>query len=50
MNIDYCIYEAAQRALDWLALPDELLPLVIISEVAHLKGHDSESIGFTAWS
>lgn len=49
MNIDHCIYQATQRALDWDDLPEDLLPLVIVSEVAHLKALDSEAMGHRPW-
>lgn len=49
MNIDQCVFEAAQRALDMDGLPDDLLPLVIVSEVAHLSGLDSEAMGSSVW-
>lgn len=49
MNIDQCVFEAAQRALDMDGLPDDLLPLVIVSEVAHLSGLDSEAMGAAVW-
>lgn len=45
MNFDQCVIEAAQRALDMDGLPDDLLPLVIVSEVAHLRYLDSEAVG-----
>lgn len=40
---------ATQRALDWDDLPEDLLPLVIVSEAAHLSASDSESMGYAAW-
>lgn len=43
------ISTAMQRALDWDDLPEDLLPLVIFSEVAHLKGLDSEAMGGSTW-
>ncbi len=49
MNFDLCVYEATQRALDWDGLPDELLPIVITSEVAHLGALDSDSMGHSVW-
>ena len=49
MNFDHCIFEAAQRVLDMDGLPDELLPLVIISEVAPLHGLDSGPLAGTGW-
>ncbi|MBN9368922.1 MAG: hypothetical protein J0H59_18105 [Comamonadaceae bacterium] len=49
MNFDHCVFEAAQRALDMDSLPDDLLPLVIVSEVAARTGLDSEPRWATAW-
>ena len=49
MTIDQCVFEATQRALDMDGLPDALLPLVIVSEVAHLSGLDSEAMGSAVW-
>ncbi len=43
------ISTAMQRALDWDDLPEDLLPLVIISEVGHLKGLESEAMGGATW-
>jgi hypothetical protein len=40
---------AMQRALDWDDIPEDLLPLVIISEVAHLSATDSDAMGHPAW-
>lgn len=40
---------ATQRALDWDDLPEALLPLVIVSEAAHLSASDSESSGYAIW-
>lgn len=49
MNIDHCIRTATLRALDWDDLPDQLLPLVIVSEVAQLSGLENEAMGHSAW-
>lgn len=43
------IAAAAQRALDWHDLPEDLLPLVIVSEAAYLNATDSEAMGHAAW-
>lgn len=43
------ISTAMQRALDWDDLPEDLLPLVIISEVAHLSATDYDTMGGSAW-
>jgi hypothetical protein len=40
---------ATQRALDWSDLPEDLLPLVIVSEAAQLSVADSESMGYAVW-
>lgn len=49
MNFDHCVFEAAQRALDMGDMPDDLLPLVIVSEVARLRGPESDALGRHAW-
>jgi len=49
MKFDLCIFEATQRALDMSDLPDDLLPLVIVSEAAYLSGLESDTVGATAW-
>ena len=38
---------ATQRALDWDDLPQDLLPLVIVSEAAQLSALDSDALGCT---
>ena len=38
---------ATQRALDWDDLPQDLLPLVIVSQAAHLSALDSDVLGCT---
>lgn len=43
MNFDYCVFETAQRALDMNDVPDDLLPLVIVSAVAHIGGLESDA-------
>lgn len=48
MNFDHCVFAAAQRALDMGDMPDELLPLIIVSEVAQLRGLESEARGAPA--
>jgi hypothetical protein len=40
---------AANVVLDF-GLPDELLPLTITNEAAHLAGFDSDNIGATGWN
>jgi len=49
MNFEDCIFDAAQRALDMEGLPDRLLPLVILSEVAALAGSDSVPQAGAGW-
>lgn len=36
---------ATQNALDWFDVPQELLPLVITSEAAHLNALESDCLG-----
>lgn len=43
------ISTAMQRALDWDDLPEDLFPLVIVSEVAHLSANDSDTMGGATW-
>lgn len=45
MNFDQCIFEAAQRTFDMDDLPDELLPLVIVSAVAQAATLESDALG-----
>ena len=49
MNFDYYVAEAAQRALDMDGLPDDLLPLVIVSEVARLSPISDDLSGHGVW-
>ena len=49
MNFDYCVIEAAQRALEMEGVPDELLPMVIISEIHHASALESEAMGCSVW-
>lgn len=49
MNFDHCIFEAAQRALDMNDVPDDLLPLVIVSEASYLGGLESDGLGAAPW-
>ncbi|WIT12910.1 hypothetical protein PFX98_04690 [Paucibacter sediminis] len=48
MNYLDCITFAAQHAQDW-DLPNDLLPLVIISEAALLSGHEAGHMGHAPW-
>ncbi len=43
------ISTAMQRALDWDDVPEDLLPLVIVSEAAHLSATDSDAMGYATW-
>ena len=43
------ISTAMQRALDWDDIPEDLLPLVIISEAANLCANDSDAMGGSTW-
>jgi hypothetical protein len=43
------ISTALQRVLDWDDIPEDLLPLVIVSEAAHLSATDSDAMGRSAW-
>jgi hypothetical protein len=43
------ITTAMQRALDWDDIPEDLLPLVIVSEAAHLSATDSDTMGHVTW-
>lgn len=49
MTFQDSISTAVQRALDWDDLPEDLLPLVIVSEVAHLSATDSDAMGHATW-
>lgn len=44
-----CVFEAAQRALDMNDVPDDLLPLVIVSEAACGVGLESDTLGVAGW-
>ncbi len=43
------ITTAVQRVLDWDDIPEDLLPLVIVSEAAHLSATDLDAMGHTTW-
>ncbi len=49
MKFDHSIFEAAQRVMDMGDTPDDLLPLVIVSAVAHLGGLESDALRPRAW-
>lgn len=40
---------AMQRALDWDDLPEDLFPLIVVSEAANLCANDSDAMGHPAW-
>jgi hypothetical protein len=43
------ISTAVQRALDWGDIPEDLLPLVIVSEASHLSAADADAMGHQTW-
>ena len=43
------ISTAMQRALDWDDIPEDLLPLMIVSEASHLSATDSDTVGYATW-
>lgn len=43
------ISTAVQRALDLDDIPEDLLPLMIVSEASHLCAADSDAMGRAAW-
>jgi hypothetical protein len=49
MTFQDSISTAVQRALDWDDIPEDLLPLVIVSEAAHLSATDSDTMGHATW-
>ena len=49
MNFDHCVLQAAERAIEWNDLPDHLMPLMIMSEVAHVRYQDIEGMGQWPW-
>lgn len=49
MTFNDSISTAVQRALDWGDIPEDLLPLVILSEASHLSATDSDAMGRTTW-
>ncbi len=44
-----CIGTALQHVLDWDDVPEDLWPLVILSEASHLSATDSDAMGSAAW-
>ena len=40
---------AMQRALDWDDLPEDLFPLIVVSEAANLCATDSDVMGGSTW-
>ena len=43
------ITTAIQRVLDWDDIPEELLPLMIVSEAAKLSATEMDALSHTAW-
>lgn len=43
------IGSAMQRVLDWDDIPEDLLPLMIVSEASHLSTMDSDAMGHAIW-
>jgi hypothetical protein len=43
------ISTALEHVLDWGDIPEDLLPIMIVSEVAHLSATDSDAMGQPAW-
>jgi len=44
-----CIGTALQHVLDWDDVPENLLPLMLLSEASHLSATDSDAMGRTTW-
>jgi hypothetical protein len=49
MTYHESISTAMQRALDWDDLPEDLFPLIVVSEAANLCATDSDAMGHPAW-
>ena len=43
------ITTAIQRVLDWDDIPEELLPLMIVSEASNLSATEMDAMSHTAW-
>lgn len=43
------ISAAVQRVLDWDDIPEDLLPLMIVSEASHLSATESDAMGHATW-
>ena len=43
------ISTALQHVLDWSDIPEDLLPLMIVSEASHLSATDSDAMGHATW-
>ena len=43
------ITTAMQRVLDWDDMPEELLPLMIVSEASHLSATEIDAMSHTTW-
>lgn len=40
---------ALENVLDWSDIPEDLLPLMIVSEASHLSATDSDAMGYATW-
>lgn len=49
MNYLDSISTVMQRVLDWDDVPEDLLPLMIVSEASHLSAIDSDAMGSSTW-
>ncbi len=49
MNYHEIISTAMQRALDWDDLPEDLFPLIVVSEAANLCAMDFDVMGGSTW-
>jgi hypothetical protein len=49
MNYLDSISTVMQRVLDWDDVPEDLLPLMIVSEASHLSAIDSDAMGSATW-
>jgi hypothetical protein len=43
------ISTALEHVLDWNDIPEDLLPLMIVSEASHLSATDSDAMGQATW-
>lgn len=40
---------ALEHVLDWDDIPEDLLPLMIVTEASHLSATDSDAMGHATW-